>query len=103
MGAFPEFVTPQFLLDTTAGPPELAGKFATATDDAALDSYSRVVASAADRVGPAVCLIEIHRGARAGHGSGFAISPDGLIVTNSHVVHGSARVIANFAHGRALA
>ena len=104
MGAFPEFVTPQFLLDTAAvGPPELAGKFATATDDAALDSYSCVVSSAADRVGPAVCLIEIHQGARSGHGSGFAISPDGLIVTNSHVVHGSARVIANFADGRALA
>ena len=71
-----------------------------ATDEAALDTYSRVVSAAADCVGPAVCLIEIRKGQREGHGSGFAIAPDGLVVTNSHVVHGAARVTALFADGR---
>jgi len=56
-----------------------------------LDAYSRSVAEAVDRVGPAVARIE-HVGRRAGHGSGFVISPDGLIVTNSHVV-GDARAV----------
>lgn len=56
-----------------------------------LDSYSRSVADAVDRVGPAVARIE-HVGQKAGHGSGFVISPDGLIVTNSHVV-GDARTV----------
>jgi S1-C subfamily serine protease len=103
MGALPAFVTAQFLLDGAAGPPQLAGEATQAADADALDSYSRVVSTAVDRVGPAVCLIEIQHGTRAGHGSGFAIAPDGLIVTNSHVVHGAGRVSANFADGRALA
>ncbi|BCH23006.1 S1C family serine protease [Mesorhizobium sp. L-8-3] len=61
-------------------------------DDATLlDAYSRSVADAVDRVGPAVARIE-QIGGRAGHGSGFVISPDGLIVTNSHVVADAGRV-----------
>jgi len=104
MGAFPEFLTPQFLLDAADGAPSVGtAEGAPAADAAALDSYSHAVSSAAEHVGPAVCLIEIHQGQRAGHGSGFAISPDGLIVTNSHVVHGASRVVAHFADGRALA
>lgn len=56
-----------------------------------LDAYSRSVSDAVDLVGPAVARIE-HVGNKAGHGSGFVISPDGLVVTNSHVV-GSARTV----------
>jgi S1-C subfamily serine protease len=54
-------------------------------DTALLDSYSATVADAVDRIGPAVCRIET-TAPRPRQGSGFVISPDGLIVTNSHVV-----------------
>lgn len=62
-------------------------------DAGLLDAYSTTVADAVDRIGPAVCRIERLSDNRAsGHGSGFVIAPDGLIVTNFHVV-GDARAV----------
>jgi S1-C subfamily serine protease len=71
-------------------------------DDTLLDAYSRAVISTVDRVGPAVVRVERiadDKNAGGGVGSGVAISGDGLVLTNSHVVGGASRVRLAFADG----
>ena len=71
------------------------------TGDELMDSYSRSVAAVVDRVGPAVVRVEpIAPGrGRVGVGSGVAISGDGLVLTNSHVVGGMQRQRITLAEG----
>jgi S1-C subfamily serine protease len=86
--------TPRFLLDETSDAPEQAVSTPIAQDDdVLLDAYSLTVSQAAARVSPAVVRLDIRDNTnqrRLGSGSGVIVSPDGLILTNSHVV-GQAR------------
>jgi S1-C subfamily serine protease len=82
---------------------------AGADDGAALDSYSQTITRVVERVGPAVGFVAVRKRARdrlgrtregGGTGSCFAFTPDGYLLTNSHVVRGAAALSVTFPDGR---
>ena len=94
--------------ETDSGASQLVRGETQPDDSELLDAYSRTVVSAVARVAPTVVNINVkqrisaRRGERelSGNGSGFVITPDGFILTNSHVVHDASAITVNLQDGR---
>src|ERR1700733_15894937 len=65
------------------------------------DAYSSTVIHAVDRAGPAVVQVAVSKSGRpAGIGSGLILASDGIVMTNSHVVHGASEITLTSADGQ---
>ena len=90
---------------------KIAGVGSLGLDDARLlDAYSRTVVGVAERVSPSVVFLQVETPGRQGRddgqgggsGSGFLLTPDGYLLTNSHVVQGATRVQLTLHDGRTV-
>jgi len=107
----------QLLTNTAPAVPDAEdSRFAATSDVDLLDAYSRAVVDAVERVGPTVAHLAVWTSttgpgrvrqrtppdgptAPSGTGSGFVFTPDGFLLTNSHVVERASRIRATFSDG----
>ena len=95
--------TPIFLLHTEKAASPSQPDAGAVNDEPLLDSYSQAVTSVVDHIGPAVVRVEPQvSGRTAGMGSGVIISPDGLLLTNSHVMQGARDAKLTGSDGRTI-
>jgi S1-C subfamily serine protease len=96
----------KFLHSNDNPPAAPAGAILSGDDRPLFDAYSQAVVDVVEAVGPAVVRVEpmadSARRMRGGTGSGVIISPDGLVLTNSHVVQRASRVRLALPDGRTL-
>ncbi|MDE2361602.1 MAG: trypsin-like peptidase domain-containing protein [Hyphomicrobiales bacterium] len=100
-------ISPSFVLDEDTHPVpdgDIAASQPKLADPQLLDAYSRTVTGVVDAVGPSVVRIDLAHGdgRRAGSGSGVIVSPDGLVLTNSHVVSAGRRAEVATLDGRSF-
>src|SRR5215471_2866279 len=69
------------------------------TDLRLLDAYSEAVVGAVEAIQPSVVHVDVARRGARGGGSGFVLTPDGLVVTNSHVASGADKLEVNLPDG----
>lgn len=84
-----------------AGPSQSPGAASSPADADLLDAYSRAVIGVVQKVGPAVVSLAGRDGS-GGMGSGFVLTPDGYLLTNSHVVRGRTQMMVSTQEGDTL-
>jgi len=97
-------VTPfrQYLIAAGDEDPGQAMRPAQPSDAEALDAFSNVVVTVADKLRPAVVNLRVGSGPRGGTGSGVLFTPDGFLLTNHHVIQASERVRVRLNDGSEL-